>query len=224
LPGGGIDYVIQIAPRELDVFMQEKHIVVDILPKLREIHSIHVVIGDAVLPQEEPLKPASATAKPAVLPAWPDFSTGPASPYRSSSYNPFAALTSTWGYPFGQSASPARRPRDSEPAKPPGESATPGPKKTRFDAWPNDDQPKLDHSAPRETAKETRKDTSKEPPKSSFPFTVAVVALLGSLGGNVYMGWITWDTRVRYHALVRRRNKGAHALRETSYETDADED
>ena len=35
-----------------------------------------------------------------------------------------------------------------------------------------------------------------------------MLGLLGSLGGNLYLGWITWETRARYRALLRRRRKG----------------
>jgi hypothetical protein len=34
------------------------------------------------------------------------------------------------------------------------------------------------------------------------------LGLLGSMGGNLYLGWITWETRARYRALLRRRRRG----------------
>jgi hypothetical protein len=114
-------------------------------------------------------------------------------------------------YPFGQTASdPAKQNEDKEAprSKPAGAGRLFG-----------ETQPKIERPATKETSKET----SKETPKPWFPFTIAVLALFGSLGGNVYMGWITWETRARYHALVRRRKRKAeHFRRETTYDSDAE--
>jgi hypothetical protein len=51
-------------------------------------------------------------------------------------------------------------------------------------------------------------DEAEEEPKPWTPLIATVVALFGSLGLNVYMGWITWDTRTRYRQLVDRYFSG----------------
>ena len=33
---------------------------------------------------------------------------------------------------------------------------------------------------------------------------IMLALLLGSVSGNLYLGWITWDTRGRYRRLLRR--------------------
>jgi hypothetical protein len=38
------------------------------------------------------------------------------------------------------------------------------------------------------------------PPKPWLPLTVTLLGLFASLGTNVYLGWIAWDSRHRYRA------------------------
>jgi hypothetical protein len=214
LPGGGVEYIIQIAPHELEVFKQEKSIEGDIPAHLRDIRSYRIVVGNDVLPRQDPPKssPTAATAKTPTSPAWPDIPTSPSGQGKgkAAAYNPFSALTSLWDkYPVGQSPS--------GPSKRPGEQESAAAKKTGADSTPEEKSPKVERPAPKEASREPAKET----PKSSGPFTVVMVALLGSLGGNLYMGWITWETRARYHALVRRR-KEEHPLRERTHDSDVE--
>ena len=215
LPGGGVEYIIQIAPHELEVFKQEKSIEGDIPEHLRDIRSYRIVVGNNVLPRQDPPKssPSAATAKTPTSPAWPDIPTSPSGQGKgkAAAYNPFSAVTSLWErYPFAQSSS--------DPSKRTGEKETSGPKKPGTDSKSEEKSPKVERLA----SKEASREPSKETPKSSGPFTVVMVALLGSLGGNLYMGWITWETRARYHALVRRRKKEEHPLRERTHDSDAE--
>ena len=39
--------------------------------------------------------------------------------------------------------------------------------------------------------------TPEQPPKPWVPLTFALLGLFASLGGNLYLGWIAWDTRKR---------------------------
>ena len=175
LPGGGVEYIIQIAPSELELF-QKYGLEGDVRPDLRDIRSYRVVVGNDVLPRQDPPKPRPTAPRPSTPSGW-DFATAySAQRSQSSGFQPFAALAALWDrYPFA------------------GETAKPPPK-----------------------------ETSTEPPASWGPFTAIVVALLGSLGGNLYMGWITWDTRARYHALVRRRKRADHDARENADDSDED--
>ncbi len=43
------------------------------------------------------------------------------------------------------------------------------------------------------------------PAKPWLPLTLTLLALFASLGGNFFLGWITWDTRSRYRALLLGR-------------------
>jgi hypothetical protein len=40
------------------------------------------------------------------------------------------------------------------------------------------------------------------PEKAWLPLMLAVCALFVSIGGNVYLGWVAWDARQAYHALL----------------------
>ncbi len=213
LTGGGVEYTIQIAPHEMDIFKQNG-IEGDVPPQLRDIRVYRVVVGNDVLLRQDPPKQPPTTSKLSSPTAGPDVAASSSAQRKSSAYNPFSSLSSLVSrYPFGQS--------DSDPAKRPVEKEASGPKATSSDRWFGEKQPKVEHATTKETTKET-KETSKETPKPWLPFTVVVLALFGSLGGNLYMGWIMWETRARYHALVRRRKKGEHSLRETTYEPDAE--
>lgn len=215
LSGGGVEYIVQIAPHELEVFKQNG-IEGDVPPQLRDIRVYRVVVGNDILPRQDPPKQTPASPKPSGSPSWPDTASNPPAQTKSA-YNPFASLSSLVSrYPFGQATS------DSTKAVQPKES--PRSKTAGLDRWSGDTQSKVERPASREPAKET-KELPKETPKPWLPFTLVVLALFGSLGGNMYMGWITWETRARYHALVRRRKKrGDHPWRETGYETEAEEE
>ena len=41
--------------------------------------------------------------------------------------------------------------------------------------------------------------------KPWLPFTLTLCALFASLGGNLYLGWISWDIRNRFREIVGRR-------------------
>jgi hypothetical protein len=207
LPGGGVEYIIQIAPHELEVFKQDKSIEGDIPAQLRDIRSYRIVVGNDVLPKQDPPKTAATAPAPPTSPLRPESPTTTAGQRKASGSNFYSPLTSLWDrYPFAQSAS--------DPAKRTGQQEPSGPKKTSADRTFDEKQPKSDRTTP--------KDTPKETPKPWTPFIAVVVVLCGSLGGNLYMGWITWETRARYHALVRRRKKAERHLREKAHEPDVE--
>jgi hypothetical protein len=69
----------------------------------------------------------------------------------------------------------------------------------------NDQASKTDEPQPR-TADKPRLDSS--PPVDAnqpwLPFLVAAALLACSLGANLYLGWIAWDARSRYRAVLAR--------------------
>ncbi len=71
-------------------------------------------------------------------------------------------------------------------ATPRGESSSPS------------DQLRMSAEPPPKTAGQS------DPDKPWLPLTIALLTLFGSLAGNVYLGWITWDTRGRFRALQRQ--------------------
>jgi hypothetical protein len=210
-----MEYIIQFAPHELEILKREQDGVEgDVPPEVKDIRAYRVVVGNDVLPRQDSPRQASATPKVSSPVPWPGISPTPPAQTKPSSNNPFAALNSLVSrYPFGQTTS--------DPTKRTEENEAPRLKATGADWRFGETQPKVERPATRESPKET-KEPSKETSKPWVPFTVVVLALFGSLGGNVYMGWITWETRARYHALVRRRKKGEHFRRETTYDSDTE--
>jgi len=203
LPGGGVEYIIQIAPHELEVFKQDKSIEGDIPAQLRDIRSYRIVVGNEVLPRQDPPKAAAAAPASPTSPAWSWPPTN-ASGQRTTSGNKFLSLLTSL-----RDKDPLA-PTASEPTKRTGQQEPFSPKKTSADRKLDEKQPKSEHT------------TSKETPKPWTPLIAVVIVLCGSLGGNLYMGWITWETRTRYHALVRRRKKKDHPPRENSPDSDAE--
>lgn len=47
-----------------------------------------------------------------------------------------------------------------------------------------------------------------EPPRPWVPFGGALAALFGSLGANLYLGWMVWETRRRWRTVLRKDQTG----------------
>jgi len=231
--GGGMEYIIQIAPHELELFKQHG-IEGDIPPQVKDIRMYRVVVGNDVLPRQDPPPEASNLATKA--------SSSAASPMlfpplagQTKAYNPFASLSSLVSrYPFGQLTADSTRLDSSRPnstrpdssrsdsTRPDSSKDAPRGKDSSVERWWEDGPTKVQRPTVRGAAEKTQA-PPKEIPEPWLPFTVVVLALFGSLGGNLYMGWITWETRAKYHALVRRlRNRANRLGREARYETDDD--
>lgn len=203
LPGGGVEYIIQIAPHELEVFKQDKSIEGDIPSQLRDIRSYRIVVGNDVLPREDPPKTPPTTATSPAVPPWPGTTTSAAGDRKKSGRSFFSPIASLWDrYPFAKS--------DSDPTKRIGQPEPSAPKKTE---------------SGRKTEEKPTPSTqsiSKEPPKPMSSWITMGIVLCGSLGGNLYLVWITWETRARYHALVRRRKKAERHSSDRRFDPDPD--
>jgi hypothetical protein len=217
LPGGGVEYIIQLTPHELELFKQDKVIEGEIPPEVKDIRSYRIQVGDRLLPQETAKTPPTPPARPATRePA----KAPPAKP-TSTTYNPFAALTSlAERNPFSQGPS-ASRSSSAEDARRAGEKLF-GAKATATEHKPDDK--KGEEKRPDDKTAKTQHPASKEPAKPWAPFTVALGTLVVSLGCNLYLGWITWETRKRFRALLRRRKKAEHRRGDEHHEHHVRED
>lgn len=63
-------------------------------------------------------------------------------------------------------------------------------------------------TAPAPGEQDTTESEKAEPAKPWLPLTLALVALSGSLSGMAFFGWIAWDYRGRYKALLRQMAEG----------------
>ncbi len=185
LPGGGVEYTIQVNPREADILLREKGFSSDVPPHLRDVRVFQVKIGTDVLDQIDPPKQRASGTRPAEA-------------------LPFGSGTQ------GQSG---KRPwRMGNPTEPPPDATAKSKREIQraageegkglslFEKKPDDDKRGKGGKA---TAAE---DESEPSGGSWWPLTL-VLALLGSFGGNLYLGWITWETRNRYRTLLHRRSE-----------------
>jgi len=169
---GGVEYIIQIDPQELNLIRREgaeSSVPVDV----KDIRRHRIVIGTDKLPRIAP---------PPEGPSAPPFGS-----FREPGKPGTSSKVTLPGWP------PAGAPKESA-----GEVKQEGP----------DAKPKK--AAGGKAATENKAPPSGKPEETtgwSWPLGL-LLGLLGSLGGNVYLGWITWETRARYRALLRRRRKG----------------
>ncbi len=63
----------------------------------------------------------------------------------------------------------------------------------------------------------------KEPEKPWPVFMLVLAGLLGSVSGNLYLGWITWETRSRYRRLLRQSSGGERPVPSPEASTGSDD-
>jgi hypothetical protein len=177
LPDGGLEYIVQIEPDALGILANEQDISSDIPPGL-DIRRIRVTVGTARLPRHAPLDASGTAAADS------------------------AAIDSA---PLLQSADGARL--DQEPAAAPNDAAPPA-------ADPADTEPQhLANAAPATFRSAVQQTASQRPelPRTAaaderpwLPLILTAVALLVSLGANVYLAWVAWESRHRCRDLLDR--------------------
>jgi len=181
---GGMEYIIQIHPQEVETILREGSIESDVPASLKDIRRYRIVFGTEtpprITPPEKPPAPAAAPGGQAAEP--------PRKPMPSK-----IRLPGSWPSdpPHGsRKAAGPEEPLGSPKEKPPaatGQTAT----GKKSDATTKPAPPPL----------------AEEPAGSRWPLGLGL-GLLGSFGGNIYLGWITWETRARYRTLLRRRRHG----------------
>ncbi len=185
LPGGGVEYVIQVDPREADLLLRERGFSSDVPSHLKDIRVCRIVVGTGVLRQVDPPQQPVPGARP----------TEP-SPFGSTTQD----RSSKRAWLLGK---PAEPPPDAAPRSKRESQRTAGKEGeglSLFEKMSEDDKRGKGGKA---TAAE---DESEQSGGSWWPLTL-MLALLGSFGGNLYLGWITWETRNRYRTLLHRRSE-----------------
>jgi len=179
---GGFEYLIQIEPEALESLRRGEEIASDVPPGLRDIRSYRITVGTEELPRQgDALLNRDAAGE-----------TAANEPAGKSSLDPFARLREA-------SRSPSDSPAGQIPKKlnPPPNSKPLAERRASFH------QPGA--GGEKTTAAEDRaaEAPTETPPKPWMPLTLALAALFGSFGGNIYLGWIVKDTRGRYRALLK---------------------
>lgn len=207
LPEGGVEYIIQIEPELLETLKSGEPIQSDVPSYVKDVRAYRITVGTGKVPRELPPKeapsPDQAAARadrppsdpflppPRAPSFWPDLSgevpslrqPGAESPTAPELIEPAPDSRPIDVRPTGYHERPAPGPK---PELPQGPSVGPESESKS----PSEQEPRRE---------ESRQDTTE---RAWTPLIVALFTLFGSLGANLYLGWITWNTRSRYRALI----------------------
>ncbi|HUT88421.1 MAG TPA: hypothetical protein VMY37_02900 [Thermoguttaceae bacterium] len=200
LPDGGMEYIIQIEPQMLEMLKNGEQFESDIPPNLRGVRSYRITVGTEKLPRvgelPEPEAPPSHEVR---LPSPTEFVPPLPSPVMS------AQPAMSGGSPsyVGASEIPATlMPAvDTKPLPDLGERAAAFVNQPTTGPDPLDKQEKQKEEG---TAQKEGGSEEAEPRKPWLPLSMALAGMFGSLGGMFYVGWVAWDYRRQYQALLAR--------------------
>ncbi len=203
---GGVEYVMQIHPDDVSTFVRIGKVESHVPSGVRNIRVCRFQIGTEALQQIEPPQGSTAEARAAERRAQ-------GLPYETAKQEPRKPQSgSTVLTRLLPGASPRVEPQPQPPRGGKQPSSSVEEDFTRLvggQAKPaaKEPAPTLAANSPPAPAKKTPENDALDKPASSGWWISLMLGLLGSLGGNVYLGWITWETRTRYRALVRRYRK-----------------
>lgn len=234
LPGGGMQYLIQLDPLTVEVLRTGQAIESYIPPQVKDVRGFQIGIGTGKLPRIDPPTTALAngpkstefagsttkagSGRPQSLGGFG--SSGPAfSASRSSrSESPVTATppgskAAPWEIekPSGAGKDDSPRPLPANLSTRPfsgdaGQKPTPGrASAATFEQWTGGKEGADNKENPAKVGTQ-----ASAAPGDSIParpwtaLTLALAGLFGSLGGNVYLGWLLVETRRRYRAALRR--------------------
>ena len=183
LPDGGVEYIIQIEPEMLDTLRRGEDLGSDI-PSNLDVRSYRITVGTGKLPRKGH-----------------DQSTGTRTGAKESKTKDLTARM--FADPFFGSSASSRSPSDSFLFRTPGKLAPAPDSKPLGGRQVTFEEPAAEQK-PTQTQPPGNTSPTQAPDKPWWPLTLALATLFGSLGGNVYLGWITWDTRSRYRVLLTK--------------------
>jgi hypothetical protein len=219
---GGTCYIIQLDAHDVDVFKREQRIDSAIPAGLQDVREFRFEIGSIDPPQRpsrEELKrkaeqvkadkraPPGAGGSPRGDPddqrwsgeSWKNLLDAPP---------PTSSAAKRQGELAKKPLSSARDPADT------AQKATPDPLRQIFGGVYRPISPPPQTSNAKAEVKKTdpkksdppkKVDPKEEEPKRAASTTGLSLALLGSLGGNCFLIWVLWESRIRFRALLRRR-------------------
>jgi hypothetical protein len=202
LDGGGIELLIQIEPEMVDSLKPaDRPFEGYVPPALRDkIRNWRVVVGNGNLPAE--YRPISATDAAFLPPAGPEL-TGPGK--TADNTGPRNAQRPLFGMGKWPGDAPyiATPPGKASNTAPP-DTLTPDPRSKPL----AEQQASYQTEQPADSSKQETKPHSADPPQAPQPekpwvaLWGAVLVAAASLFGNVYLGWIYYETRNRCRALL----------------------
>jgi hypothetical protein len=195
-----MEYIIQIEPHLLEMLKNGEQLVSDIPPNLRGVRSYRITVGTAKLPREGELpEPELPPSREVRMPYPGGFVPPVPLPVETE------PATSGGNWPdFRASKIPATLPppTDTRPLTDLGEKAAAFVNQQPASPEPSGEQGTQEggDAAPKEGESEEVK-----PQEPWAPSILTMTGLLfGSLGATCYVGWIAWDYRRQYHALLAR--------------------
>ena len=200
LPDGGMEYIIQIEPQMLEMLKSGDQLVSDIPPNLRGVRSYRITVGTEKLPREGELpEPEAPPSHEVRLPSPAQFEPPLPSPIVGAQ-PPMSGGSPSY---FGASEIPATLmpPADTRPLPDLGERAAAFVNQPTTEPDPLDKQEKQKEEG---TAQKEAGSAEAEARKPWLPLSMALAGLFGSLGGMFYVGWVAWDYRRQYQALLAR--------------------
>jgi hypothetical protein len=199
LPDGGLEYIIQIEPDMLEAIASGEPIRSDLPSYVRDVRAYQIVVGTGELPRELPPEQIDS-------PGWEEAGSG-----QPASDRLLPPPASPSGMPnLSAELPPLRQPGAQPPAYP--ELFQEAEDSQQIDAQqttyvePPASAPGDQPMSPSEQRPALEQSQSRAPSKPWAPLIVALLTLCGSLAGNVYLGWITWDTRSRYRAMLQAKD------------------
>jgi hypothetical protein len=212
LPGGGMEYILQIKPGTREALHPNEAIESDVPEAVRDVRHVRIVVGRDALPKKLP-DPVPAGGAPAGgAPARGSAASPPPSAERwpgraaagGASGSPLTA--GPWGAKAFAPSSPLKGPA----SPPPPAALSPDPAGKPLIAQsagflePSGTSGQGGSSSPA-----VQSPAPAEPQKPWRALWLTALMLCGSLGGNVYLGWIAWGTRSRCRAMLRTADPSA---------------
>lgn len=185
LPGGGMEYIIQIEPELVaDLYSGRIRLVQsDVHPALRDIRSYRIVVGNDELPRQLPDQPSEVQTVPAAA---------------GDRYAPSGSPVPRGGVvaSFGGVEGP-RTAASQPPALLPAEGAL-----HRLAERPVAHVEPVGGASAAAPAAGAPIGGSSPADRPWAALLATLIALFASLGGNVYLAWIAWESRRRCRRLL----------------------
>lgn len=186
LPDGGMEYIIQIEPHVLDSLRMGAEIESDIPPNVRDLRKYRIVVGTGKLPRDASIEsPPEQSLSPQAQSADPEAASaryGETSPqfppwtHAPKTLPPSTDMHRLGGFPEKPIGFVESREVESRPVVNQGEAG------------------------------ESEKAAELEEPETPAGTVSLTLAALSAscVGGMFFVGWVAWDYRRQYHALLRR--------------------
>jgi hypothetical protein len=193
LPTGGMEYIIQVKPGTREALRPDEAIESDV--EVPNVRHFRFIVGRGPLPKELPVGAPAAVAG--------------GSPAVSAERWPGRAATGSGGVkPFVPTLPPSKGASSPLPPKPLSPDPAVKPLIAQSAGFL---EPSAENGKGRSSSPATQAFAPAEPQKPWPALWLTALLLCGSLGGNVYLGWIAWGVHSRCRAMLRAAEPNASA-------------